>query len=271
MGRLSRSKSRTRLQSAADDATQAVLKKLGKAIRNGRTEQRLTQRQAGQKAGLSRSEWSGLELGRKSATLRSLNRAAYALGSEVNVYLSAVSAADQPRDAVHLRNQELVLRTARRGDWRGVAEQALDGELTRSRHGDVVLDRQRGAGDGVAAGAAAPREVSLVEVVDWVADVGESVRDFDRRLAALDRWAVARMRGEGPLPTTSGCWLLRATSRNRRLVNEHRLFFRGRFPGSGRAWLAALTTPTAPLPAEPALLWANVDGTRIFAARLGSD
>jgi hypothetical protein len=165
-----------------------------------------------------------------------------------------------PRDAVHLRNQELVLRIASGGGWRGVPEQALDADLARSRHGDVVLSRRR---------AAAAQEVCLIEVVDWVADAGESVRDFQRRVAVLDRYAVARMRPGDAVPISGGCWLLRATRRNRGLVNEHRHFFRGRFPGSGRAWLAALTDPAAPMPTEPALLWVDVGGTRIFAARLG--
>ena len=101
-------------------------------------------------------------------------------------------------------------------------------------------------------------------------DVGESVRDFQRRLAALDRYAVARMHGDESVPVTSGIWLLRATQRNRQLVAEHRLFFRARFPGSGRAWLTALTDPNTPMPAQSALLWVDVRGTRIFAARLGS-
>jgi hypothetical protein len=187
------------------------------------------------------------------------DRAAHAVGTTLSAYLPQASAADQPRDAVHLRNQELVLRTARSGGWRGAPEQALDRELTRSRHGDVVLSRHR---------ADSAAEWCLVEVVDWLADVGESVRDFDRRLAALDRFAVARMRGDA-VPQSGGIWLLRATTRNRRLVADHREFFRGRFPGSGRAWLATLLDPRSPMPSEPALLWVDVGGTRIFAARLG--
>jgi hypothetical protein len=112
-------------------------------------------------------------------------------------------------------------------------------------------------------------DYALCEVTDWVADVGDAVRDFQRRLAALDRYAVARMVGD-VVPRTSGFWLLRATQRNRRLVDEHRNFFRSRFPGSGRAWLAALTTATAAMPDEPALIWVDVAATRIFEVRLGS-
>jgi hypothetical protein len=131
--------------------------------------------------------------------------------------------------------------------------------LTRSRHGDVVLERSRPRRAGA--------EWALIEVVDWIDDVGESVRDFDRRLAALDRLAVAKMREDDP-PVVSGAWLLRATTRNRRLLADHRHFFRGRFPSSSHAWLAALTHRQSPLPREAAIVWVNVAGTRIFAARL---
>ena len=120
-------------------------------------------------------------------------------------------------------------------------------------------------------GQAAAVEWCLVEVVDWTDDVGESVRDFDRRLGALDRYAVSKMHGDQLVPMASGMWLLRATMRNRRLVAEHRLFFRGRFPGSGRTWLAALVDRGVAMPREPALLWVDVAGTRIFAARLGAE
>lgn len=215
----------------------------------------MTQARAAERAGLAQTTWSKLERDLDpSFTLATWDRAAHAVGTALSAYLPQASATDQPRDAVHLRNQELVLRTAKAGGWRGAAEQALDRDLTRSRHGDVVLTRRA--------------EWCLVEVADWVADVGESVRDFGRRSAALDRFAVARMRDD-KVPRTSGFWLLRATRRNRELVNEHRHFFRGRFPGSGRAWLAALTDPGAPMPSEPALLWVDAGGTQIFAARLG--
>jgi transcriptional regulator with XRE-family HTH domain len=245
----------------ADDATHALQKKLGRALKEGRERHEWTQAEAAFKAGLSRSEWSTLELGRKSSTLRSLNRAAHAVNSSLSAYLEQVSAASLPRDAVHLRNQELVLRVAAIGGWRGVPEAALDRELARSRHADVVLERRQPPGT--------PDEYALCEVTDWVEDVGEAVRDFQRRLAALDLYAVSRMRGEEPPPKPSGFWLLRATKRNRQLVGEHRNFFRARFPGSGRAWFAALTQPSAPIPNEPALLWVSVSGERIFAARLG--
>jgi hypothetical protein len=139
---------------------------------------------------------------------------------------------------------------------------ALDADLTRSRHADVVLERHNGA--------ARAREYCLCEITDWIGDVGAAVRDFSRRLAALDRYAVRHMQGDESLPLTAAFWLVRATRRNRQLVADHRHFFHARFPGSGRAWVAALTSRAARLPTEPALLWVSVAGERVFPWRLGS-
>ena len=259
---MERAKRATAAAVASRHATDLALR-LGAGLLDARTRRRFSQTQAAARAGLGQSTWSKLERdGNARYTLETWDRAAHAVGTVLNAYIPGAAATDMPRDSVHLRNQELVLRTAHPGGWRGVPEQALDRELTRSRHGDVVLEgehRSKAAG-----------EWCLIEVVDWTADVGESVRDFDRRLAALDRYAVSRMRGDQPVPSSSGIWLLRATMRNRRIVAEHRLFFRGRFPGSGRAWLAALTSPNVMMPREPGLLWVDVRGTRIFAARMGS-
>jgi transcriptional regulator with XRE-family HTH domain len=243
----------------ADRHAAELAGRLGRALKDARVLRGMTQARAAERAGLAQTTWSKLERDLDPRfTLATWDRAAHAVGTTLSAYLPQASSADQPRDAVHLRNQELALRKAKPGGWRGAPEQALDRDLTRSRHGDLVLSRHR-------AGAS---EWCLIEVVDWVSDVGESVRDFDRRLAALDRFAVARMRADA-VPRSGGIWLLRATARNRRLVADHHEFFRGRFPGSGRAWLAALTDPAAPMPREPALLWVDVGGTRIFAARLG--
>ena len=249
-------RARATIAGQADRHATDLAARLGAALKDARTRTGLTQTQAAARAGLVQTTWSKLERDRDTRfTLGTWDRAAHAVGTTLSAYLPQASSADQPRDAVHLRNQELVLRTARDGGWRGVPERALDRELTRSRHGDVVLSRTT--------------EWCLVEVVDWMVDVGEAVRDFGRRLAALDRLSVARMRGD-VMPKSGGLWLLRATARNRRLVAEHQEFFRGRFPGSGRAWLAAITHPGHAMPAEPALLWIDVKGTRIFAARLGT-
>ena len=259
MGRRKPAK-RTPLQVAADDAAMDVSRKLGQMLRDGRSRLHLNQDRAAEIAGIARSEWSNLERGKKVATVPVWSRAAQAVGGRLRAYVEETSAATLPRDAVQLRNQELVIRLAKPGAWRPLPEQQIDREARTSRWADVLLERRH---------AHASTEYCICEIWDWVADVGGSVRDFSRRLDALDRYGVARMRGDEPVPRAGGFWLLRATRRNRELVNEHRNFFHSRFAGSGRAWLAALTSTAAPMPSDPALLWVDVGGTRIFAARLG--
>jgi transcriptional regulator with XRE-family HTH domain len=245
----------------ADRHAAALAERLGAALRDARRQRNLTQTAVAARAGFDQVTWSRLERGRDPRfTLATWDRAAHAVGTALNAYLPQTSAATLPRDAVQLRNQELVIRLAKPGAWRPLPEQQIDREARTSRWADVLLERRH---------AHAPTEYCICEIWDWIADVGGSVRDFSRRLDALDRYGVARMRGDETVPRTGGIWLLRATRRNRELVNEHRNFFRSRFPGSGRAWLAALTDQAAPMPSDPSVLWVDVGGTRIFAARLG--
>lgn len=179
-----------------------------------------------------------------------------AVNSTFEAYLKETTAADQPRDAVHLRHQELLIRTAVPGGWRALPEEQIDREARTSRWGDVLLHRRLGTVD----------EYSLFEIFDWFDDVGAHTRDWLRRLDALERYAIARMRDDN-LPQTGGCWIVRATVRNRRLIAEHRAFFESRFGGSGHDWLLALSSPL-PRPSQPALLWVSVDGKRLFPSRL---
>ncbi|HKY88707.1 MAG TPA: hypothetical protein VJ141_01920 [Candidatus Limnocylindrales bacterium] len=223
-------------------------------LKDARAVRRLTQKGAAMLAGLAASTWSGLEVGGDGrVTMATWNRAAAAVGTRLDAYLTRTSAASQPRDAVHLRHQELVIRTALAGGWRSLPEEPIDREARASRAADVILQRHR--------------EYAIVEIWDWFEDVGAAHREFDRRLDALERFAIARMTGE-TLPRTGGCWVVRATLRNRRLVREHRHLFRARFPGSGHAWLEALTTARG-MPAQRAMLWVSVLGDRLYPARLG--
>jgi hypothetical protein len=78
------------------------------------------------------------------------------------------------------------------------------------------------------------------------------------------------MRGhDAQPPRIGGCFVVRATNRNRSLIRDHRHFFGARFPGSGHQWLGALTDPAVQMPREPALIWAEVNGERLFPSRLG--
>ena len=201
-----------------------------------------------------------MELGAAtSMSLRSWSRVAHVLGADLHAYLAQRSAADAPRDSVHLRTQELVARTAERGAWRSIPEFAIDDAARGTRSLDLWLERQHVSGEGV--------EVAVIEVMDWFDDVGARFRDWDRRLERARQLAIATRtveRDHGPvLPRVSGCWVVRATTRNRELIREHATLFDARFPGSGRRWLDAFAGSAA-MPPEPAIIWVSVDGTRLF-------
>lgn len=257
MGRRSRHGRRTSVQAAADRQADDLARDLGAALRQARLAQRMTQADAAAQAGIGASTWSDLEITRDGRTsLATLNRAAVAVGSSLRAYLAEVSAADQPRDAVHLRTQELVLVTARSGGWRGQAEVALDRDARTSRSADVVLRRRN--------------DWALVEIWGWFADVGAAGRAWHRRLDALERLAIGRM-VDDELPRVGGVWVVRATRRNRELLAAHRQFFESLLPGSAAAWLRTLASPATPMLAQAALLWVSVDGTRLFAPRRSVD
>jgi hypothetical protein len=214
----------------------------------------MTRAAASALAGISASTWSHLERGRDGrVTLATWNHAASAVGGRLHAYIERASGAAMPRDAVHLRNQELVMRTAQLGGWRGLPEVRLDADARTSRMADLVLRRAN--------------DWALCEIYDWFEDVGAAGRAWQRRLDALERYAIARMRDE-TLPCVGGMWVLRARQRNRRLVREHRQFFRALLPGSAAAWLASLMRPDAPMPDQPALMWVAVKGDRLYGSRL---
>ncbi len=193
-----------------------------------------------------------------SVSLTVWTRVARAADSDLRAYLEQATATDQPRDAVHLRAQELIVRTAARGGWRAQPERAIDLDAGRSRFGDLVLTRAT--------------DLALVEVFDWLEDVGDAFRSWDRRLATVESRAIA-LAPPGADATSlraSGIWVLRATRTNPRLVTEYRALFQARFPGSGAAWLRALTDLRHPMPPTPALLWISIAGDRLFPARLGA-
>jgi transcriptional regulator with XRE-family HTH domain len=256
------SKARTPTQAAADRRSDEIAKRLGSSLHDARKRRHLTQAEVSDKAGIARTTYAAIEArpGR-GVTLTALNRAAAAVGCELVVYVSQASAADEPRDSVHLRNQELVAATAVPGGWRSLPEERLDSEPRTSRAADVLLNRGQ--------------EWAIHEIYDWFADVGAAFREWDRRLAAVERYAIAQMvppsdrddEGDPVLPRVSGCWVVRSTIRNRALVSDHRHLFQARFPASPVEWLRALRT-AAPMPLRPALIWVSVDGKRLFPSRL---
>ena len=175
---------------------------------------------------------------------------AAAVDTQIAAFIEARSGADLPRDIVHLRGQQSIIAFARRGGWLARAEYPIDPIARRSRSIDVYLERTD------------RREIAVVELFDFVADGGDAMRGLADKVAevrAADRTGMH----------VQGLFVLRATRRNRELVGRLRDVIRGRFPGSSAAWVAALFDPDRPMPDCDGFVWASVDASRLFSARLG--
>lgn len=252
---------RTPLHVAADARAADLARSLGRALRDARVRRGLRQIDVGALAALSGSTISELERGLgHDVSLLAWVRAARAAGADLRAYLEAASAATAPRDAVHLRNQELVIRTAAMGGWRARAEAPIDRDPARSRSADVLLERLRGR----------LVEHLFVDIWDWFDDVGASLRAYERALARVERYAIVTLAPEASAEDVrvSGLWVVRATTRNRQLLADHRHLFRAHFPGSGGRALKALTDPSTAPQKESTWLWVSVSGDRLFSARL---
>ena len=245
---------RTRLAGDAVRANREQLVRLGAEVRNARRRRHLTQAALGQRVGLSQSAISRAERGLGGGlTLDAWQRIAIALGITLRVSLQKDPLAETA-DAGHLAMQELVLRLGRATGYRGSVElPSKPAEPWRSI--DVaLLDDAR-------------RRLTVVECWNTIGDVGSAARSSTRKQAEAEDLATARW-GERE-HTVALVWVVRATARNRALVARYPEVFASRFPASSARWVRALTTGEAP-PAEPGLVWASVDATRIFAWRRGA-
>ncbi len=192
-----------------------------------------------------------MELGKGAgASLETWASVAAVVDEQLVAYLERASGATLPRDHAHLKGQELVIRTAKLGDWRPMPEAAIDPLAYRSRSVDVLLERPTQS------------ERAVVEIWDWFDDIGLALRSLDGKVETAGRRSLE----DGH--ATAGLWVVRSTRRNRALVAELQALFAAKFPGPSRAWLRALVEPSAAMPRETGLLWADVAATRLFAARL---
>jgi hypothetical protein len=160
-------------------------------------------------------------------------------------------AVEEPLDAGHLSVQELVLRLARaRGRARFVELPTRPAEPWRSI--DVAI-----ADDAL-------RVLLVVECWNTIGDIGASARTSTRKSAEAD--ALAASRWGAASQGARLVWVVRATARNRALVARYPEVFAARFPGSSVAWVRALTEGPEP-PDAPGLVWAGVDGDRLWPWR----
>src|SRR5687768_4692279 len=164
MRRDNRAVRRSLLQSTADRLSGDVCRRLGGMLKDSRLQPRVTQKQAAGKAGISQSAWSRLELGDPRSSVATWGRAACAVGGSLEAYIRRASAAGQPRDAVHLRHQELIIRIATAGGWQALPEEPIDRDARTSRGADVLL-RRLYSGPG-RANASERAEYALVEIWD---------------------------------------------------------------------------------------------------------
>ena len=103
-----------------------------------------------------------------------------------------------------------------------------------------------------------------MECWNTIGDVGAAARSSTRKVAEAAEVAIAL--GSGRPLTVAGCWVVRASARNRALVARYPEVFAVRFPGSSVGWVHALTRGAAP-PLEPGLVWSDAGATRLFAWR----
>lgn len=242
---------RTRLALEAERANREQLVRLGGHVRDARRRRRATQARLGEAVGLSQSAISRLERGLGGGlSMDAWQRVALALGTRLHVSLPR-DALEQPADAAHLALQELVIRLGRAAGYRALLElPTRPSEPWRSI--DVALCDD------------ARRRLTVVECWNTIGDVGAAARASNRKLAEAGALAAARW-GEGDHEVRL-VWVVRATSRNRALVARYPRLFAARFPGSSGGWVKALTTGSTP-PDAPGLVWASVDGSRVFAWR----
>jgi transcriptional regulator with XRE-family HTH domain len=224
-----------------------IARRIGVSLRDARQRAGLRQVDIAERAGISQSFYSRLERGVSTSTsLETLAASAEAVGHQLAAFLELAPGATPPRDVEHLRSQRLVIDIATRGGWRSTPEAALPGDGPRPRSIDVRLDRQRHG------------EIAVVEIINYVADVGEAMRNLEAKVLAVARSdSSARV---------AGLLLVRRTRRNRQLVADLRTLFAARYPGSSVAWIRALAEPDAPMPAGAGFAWTSVRGDRLTAA-----
>jgi transcriptional regulator with XRE-family HTH domain len=243
----------TATQRRAQLRSKALAGRLGAGLREARLASGRRQREVSVEAGLSQPRYSELERGLgASASLATWTSAAEAVGEELVAFLEHVPGAARPRDYEHLKRQVLIVRTAIRGGWQPKPESPIHAMSMRSRSVDVFLTRDN------------RHEVAAVEIWDWFNDVGDAMRGFDGKIAAIRRGVEA---DRGDSWRVSGLWVVRGTRRNRDLVGELRELFASKFPGSAGAWLVALENPATPMPLLPGLVWTDVRGARLIPAR----
>lgn len=242
---------RPELAAEARRLSREQLARLGGEARASRRRRRMTQTGLGRIVGVVQSTISQAERGEGgSLSLDVWQRIFLALGRRLVVEAGRDSL-EQPRDAGHLRIQELLLRLGRSAGYQASFELPTR-PADPARSVDVMLR------DDVR------RLLVVVEAWNTIGDIGAAVRSFQRKLTEAEALAIA-IGGQRP-HRVCGLWVVRAVERNRRLLASYPELFAGRFPASSAVWASVLAGGSDP-PTEPGLVWCDVSATRIFPWR----
>ncbi|HET7678263.1 MAG TPA: helix-turn-helix transcriptional regulator [Candidatus Limnocylindrales bacterium] len=248
MGRRTRAAANLEGRRQAEAAAQIM----GRQLRESRLRRRMTQAELGRRVGLHHTRVSQVERGGgASLSLAGWHALAAALDRPLRTDLGR-DRSEEPADAGHLLVQELVLRLGRATGYAGTFELPTR-PASPGRSVDVCLRDDR------------RRRLILVEAWNTIDDIGAAARAFDRKLAQATELATV-LGGEGRAYSVHGCWVVRATRRNRALVARYPEVFAARFPAPSLGWVRALTRGEVP-PGPHGLVWCDVAATRLFAWR----
>lgn len=220
--------------------------RLGGQIRALRARRQWSQQDLGDRAALGRLVISRLERGVGPFDVAALERLGLAFGVPLRVEFGRDPREDIA-DAGHLAMQELLLRTARHAGY------SVEFELpTRPAEPWRSID----------VGLANPRRQRAIAAECWntIGDVGAASRSSARKRSELDAMWSGRWGEDAQVGLV---WVVRATKRNRLLVERYPEVFRSRFPGSSRLWVRAIVEGTD-FPPHPGLIWCDVAATRLF-------
>jgi transcriptional regulator with XRE-family HTH domain len=250
-------KPRTRIRTSAvlegRRLARTIAAKLGRGVAEARARRRWTQKQLGDKVGLSESRIGQIERGLGFA-LPAHSWFALSVALELPLRIDfARDSLQEPTDAGHLDMQELMLRMAKQ---LGIARFF---ELP-TKPTDPAFSVDVGWRDD-------HRHVLILnECWNSFGSINAAVRSTHRKVADAMRLAATLGGETGPF-AVAACWIVRDTRRNRELLARYPEVFEAAFPGSSATWVRALTDANADIPHEPGLVWSDLHAGRLFPWR----
>jgi len=225
---------------------------LGREVRASRVRRRWTQAHLGGLVGVTQSTISQLERGHGGTLSLDLWQRVFLILGRPLRWEAGRDPQQDVADAGHLELQELVLRLGPRVGFVGTFEMPMGSGGSRHSTDVGLRDDRR-------------RILGLIECWNAPDDLGAAARSSASKVARAEEVAIAI--GHGEPYRVASCWVVRATTRNRRLFAKYEASLRSRFPGSSSAWVRALTVPGALVPDQPGIVWCDVRATRLFAWR----